>query len=224
MRIRRRQVHALAVAGLALSVMLLATAAASAGFFDNLFGGVQQQGAPATALPYATTSTAVATATQSAEPTREPVAGPTVATAFCVRLCDGRFFPVQRHGNSTPIQMCSAFCPAAKTKIFTGSEIGHAYASDGQRYADLDNAFVYRKQIVQGCTCNGRDAFGLAHVDIANDTTLRAGDLIATAGGLQKFTGSQAALRQGAGFTPVPREGLAGEPRRVATTGAAVAN
>ena len=133
-----------------------------------------------------------------------------------MRLCDGRFFPVQRHASATPIQMCSAFCPSAKTKIFSGSEISTARATDGARYADLDNAFVYRQKVVPGCTCNGRDPFGLAPIDVSNDPSLRAGDIVATATGLKKFTGSQGQLRQGAGFTPV-QVGTAASRPRVAT-------
>ncbi len=100
--------------------------------------------------------------------------------AYCVRLCDGRYFPIQRNANANPAQLCSAFCPAAKTQVFNGSQIDHAYAGNGQRYADLDNAFVYRQKIVEGCSCNGKDSFGLARIDVAADPTLRPGDIVAT--------------------------------------------
>lgn len=102
------------------------------------------------------------------------------SVAYCVRLCDGRYFPMQRHANATSIQLCNAFCPAAKTQVFNGSEIDHAVASNGARYANLDNAFVYRQKIVPGCTCNGKDAFGLARIDVASDPTLRPGDIVAS--------------------------------------------
>ena len=102
------------------------------------------------------------------------------AVAYCVRLCDGRYFPIQRHANANPVQLCNAFCPAAKTQVFNGSQIDHAYAGNGARYADLDNAFVYREKIVDGCTCNGKDSFGLARIDVASDPTLRPGDIVAT--------------------------------------------
>jgi hypothetical protein len=100
--------------------------------------------------------------------------------AYCVRLCDGRHFPMQRHSNATSIQLCNAFCPAAKTQVFNGSAIDHAAASNGTRYASLENAFVYREKIVPGCTCNGKDSFGLAKIDVAHDPTLRQGDIVAT--------------------------------------------
>jgi hypothetical protein len=44
-------------------------------------------------------------------------------STYCVRLCDGRYFPMQNHSGATPTQMCQAFCPAAKTKTFSGSAI-----------------------------------------------------------------------------------------------------
>jgi hypothetical protein len=97
-----------------------------------------------------------------------------------VRLCDGRYFPMQRHSNATSIQLCNAFCPAAKTQVFNGTEIDHAVASNGARYANLQSAFVYRQKIVPDCTCNGKNEFGLAKIDVKSDPTLKPGDIVAT--------------------------------------------
>jgi hypothetical protein len=109
-----------------------------------------------------------------------PSGGTGRAVAYCVRLCDGRYFPMQRHANANPVQLCSAFCPAAATQVFNGSQIDHATANSGARYADIEKAFVYRDRIVPGCTCNGKDAFGLVQIDAANDPTLRPGDIVAS--------------------------------------------
>jgi len=209
------KIRSLAVAGLALSLVLSTGGVAFAGFFDDLFGGHRQESPAASpaALSYAPTAAPSAPASAPAQPSQPSV--PSVnygSVTYCVRLCDGRYFPMQRHAGATPIQMCSAFCPAAKTQVFSGAQIDHAIAPNGARYADLENAFVYRKTIVPGCTCNGRDAFGLAHVDVAHDPTLRAGDIVVTANGPQRFNGSVADMRRGGGFTPA-----AAEPRRVAT-------
>jgi hypothetical protein len=97
-------------------------------------------------------------------------------------------------------QACQAFCPASDTRLFAGSNIDYAVARDGSRYAALPNAYVYRRQLVEGCTCNGRDAFGLANIDIANDPTLRRGDVVATSEGLVAYTGDG---NRRADFTPV---------------------
>ena len=109
-------------------------------------------------------------------------------------MCDGRYFPVQRTSTAQPGELCSSLCPASKTKVFSGSDINYATASDGTRYSSLENAFVYREKVVDGCTCNGTDAFGLAKINVADDPTLRKGDMIATEHGLEKFNGSSGAV------------------------------
>jgi hypothetical protein len=128
------------------------------------------------------------------------IGGPQVA--FCVRLCDGRYFPIQRNANATPAQICQAVCPASKTKIFSGSVIDHAVAPDGNRYADLNNAYVYRNQLIANCTCNGKDSFGLAPLDVNSDPTLRPGDMVATNDGVVAFRGRNSREAQ---FTPVDK-------------------
>src|SRR5262245_48314833 len=141
--------------------------------------------------------------------------------AYCVRLCDGRYFPLQRHGDSSAAELCHAFCPASKTKVFFGgAEIDGARAADGTRYASLPHAFLYRERLVSDCTCNGKTPYGLATLDVKTDSTLRAGDIVATKEGLKAFAGT---LRrrgvQTANFTPIDKARLARERLgRVAVT------
>lgn len=111
------------------------------------------------------------------------------ATAFCVRTCDGFHFLVHASAGTSAAQMCHAFCPGSETRLYSGSNIDTATANDGSRYADLDTAYGYRKQLVSGCTCNGRNVFGLAHIDVNNDPTLKPGDVVVTQHGLMAFTG-----------------------------------
>ena len=91
----------------------------------------------------------------------------------------------------TSISVARSFCPASKTQVYTGSDINYAAAANGARYADSENAFVYRKQIVPGCTCNGRDAFGLAPIDLAADPTIKQGDIVVTAEGPVSLRGNK---------------------------------
>jgi hypothetical protein len=53
--------------------------------------------------------------------------------------------------------------------------------------------------MVANCTCNGRDAFGLAPFDLSNDPTLRPGDIVATKDGFVAYSGA----RGQAAFTPI---------------------
>ena len=129
-------------------------------------------------------------------------------TAYCVRLCDGRYFPIQRHVNITTAQACSSFCPASATKIYSGGSIEHAVSPDGKRYSELDTAFVYRQKIVPGCTCNGKDAFGLVNTKIADDATLHPGDIVATNSGLMAYSagGKQPNFTPIQAYTALPPE------------------
>jgi len=95
-------------------------------------------------------------------------------------------------GNATPVQMCQAFCPASPTKVFFGSNIDAASSSTGERYADSENAFAYRKALRADCTCNGRDPAGLAPVDLTLDTSLRPATSLPTTG-LVAYSASRSA-------------------------------
>ncbi len=121
-------------------------------------------------------------------------------TAYCVRLCDGRYFPItNRTGNAADI--CKSFCPASPTKVFSGNAIDHAYASDGKRYSDIPNAFVYRARLIADCTCDGKSPTGLARIDANHDETLRQGDIVATNKGLMAYRGE--GRNASAQFTPL---------------------
>ena len=119
-----------------------------------------------------------------------------------MRSCDGKYFPLMR-GAASPTQMCQAFCPASPTEVFFGSSIDNANAASGERYADSENAFAYRKALRADCTCNGHNPAGLAPVDLALDDSLRPGDVLATHDGLVAYSGIRVGNDQTPGFTPV---------------------
>jgi hypothetical protein len=127
------------------------------------------------------------------------------SSGYCVRTCDGKYFPVKSSGNMSATELCKSFCPAANTKVFAGSKIDYSVASDGTRYADLDNAFLYRERTVDNCTCNGTTAGGLAPLKPELDQTLRPGDIVATNEGLATFNGNRNA--RSAEFTPIDKSG-----------------
>jgi len=104
--------------------------------------------------------------------------------AYCVRTCDGRYFPINAADNQSRAASCNSFCPASDTKLVYGSTIDTATTETGKPYSELPNAFRYRTELVAGCTCNGKDPLGLAKVEIENDPTLRKGDIVAGEAGL----------------------------------------
>ena len=177
--------------------------ASAEGLFDLFFGGGQRQparpAAPAPQSSFFADPFGINQQQTSAPAPRTAGSG----SAFCVRSCDGKYFPVTARGNATPVAMCQAFCPASATKVYYGGNIDYASAANGERYADSENAFAYRKALRADCTCNGRDPAGLAPVDLTLDGSLRPGDVVATTGGLVAYTGVKVGNSQSAEFTPV---------------------
>jgi len=122
--------------------------------------------------------------------------------AFCVRTCDGRYFPITGSDGQSRAATCNSFCPASETKVVYGGTIDSAATETGKPYSELPNAFRYRNELVAGCTCNGKDQIGLAAVRIENDPTLRKGDIVASANGL--MVAGRGADRRGASLNMSP--------------------
>lgn len=216
---RGRSVFGTAVALAAALIVAMPQPVTAQGFLESLFGSLEGRRppapvpqtyayAPSGGIPGYIAPSRPAAPSAGAGSLGPRHSGETSAsyggtTAFCVRTCDGRFFPIQRRAGVSPVELCRSFCPASRTMVFAGSRIDHAVAANGQRYANLDTAFLYRDKVVPGCTCNGRDAFGLARVDIAQDPTLRPGDIVATADGLATYLGAYGDKAKTAAFTPI---------------------
>jgi hypothetical protein len=170
----------------------------AAGLFDFLFGGPQDR--PAARANSHSDPSARGTSAQYSSETVHDHGSSGRTVGFCVRLCDGESFPIAHLANATPIETCQAMCPASKTEVFFGSQIDDAVARDGTHYGQLENAFLFRKHLVANCTCNGRDQFGLAPLNIADDATLRPGDIVVTQKGLMAFSGRNG---EGTAYTAV---------------------
>lgn len=204
---RRRYIVICATAAAVACTVTLATPASAQGLFEALFGGIRRalSGPPPSATGYAPERDPAARFFDRL--LGQPDAGRVAAApsgsssrGFCVRTCDGAYFPVQSRPGFSAAEACASFCPASATKVFSGSGIDHAVARDGSRYADLDNAFAYRQRVVAGCTCNGKPGGGLAHIDAMTDPTLRPGDVVATGSGLVAYAGNK---NKAAPFTPI---------------------
>lgn len=199
-----RRLRNLSILALAIAVLpvILAVAPASAQGVLDFFFQEQRRRPPSSASAYSDPYpqfNPFGFGSRPAEP--QPRTPSTAGVAYCVRLCDGRFFPIQRTSGVDPAQSCNSFCPASKTKIFSGGgSIDHSVARDGTRYGDIENAFVYRTRIVADCTCNGKDPYGVATTSAADDPTLRQGDIVATNNGFVAYTGGR---RKNAEFAPI---------------------
>ncbi|MEH2592499.1 DUF2865 domain-containing protein [Bradyrhizobium sp. AZCC 1721] len=159
----------------------LAPAAQAQDFFSQLFGGfARPRHQPQIQMPFPNDDGQVY-APRGEGRTRYGGGG---SQAYCVRTCDGRYFPLTASDNASRGTSCNKLCPASETKVFYGSSIDDAAAENGKAYSELPNAFRYRNELVSGCTCNGKDQVGLAQVKIEDDPTLRKGDIVAGENGL----------------------------------------
>jgi hypothetical protein len=174
---RRWMCCAAAVGGL----LLAAPAAQAEDFLSALFGafGGSRPQMPMIRMPFANEGSSLSP--QAGDRPRTVSSG---GQAYCVRTCDGRYFPISLSDSQSRAASCNSFCPASETKVVYGSNIDNAATETGKPYSELPNAFRYRKELVEGCTCNGKDQIGLAPVDIQNDPTIRKGDIVAGQDGL----------------------------------------
>ena len=202
MRMRSARLATLGAAAL-VCASALTPAAQAQDFFSQLFGGFgggPPRHQPYVAMPFANDDGTVPVRRREMRP--RYAGGGGGGQAFCVRTCDGRYFPVAASDNASRAASCNSLCPASETKVFNGSSIDTALSDSGKPYSELPNAFRYRNELVSGCTCNGKDQVGLAPVKIENDPTLRKGDVVAGANGL--LVAGRSADRRGAelNFSP----------------------
>ncbi|MDH6687204.1 hypothetical protein AB7M56_008137 [Bradyrhizobium elkanii] len=123
---------------------------------------------------------------------------------FCVRTCDGRFFPLPRVGETADVKACEAACPAAEVKLYSGSDIDSARTEAGETYKTLANAFRFQREMVPQCSCSAGASTGLSPIAIEDDMTLRTGDIIAADDGF-KIAAITSGQRRSVLFRPLSK-------------------
>jgi len=78
----------------------------------------------------------------------------------CVRSCDGFYFPISsatsRNGFHKDANVCHSRCGTTAELYYMprrSNDISNARNLSGQTYDELENAFKYRKTLVNGCAC-----------------------------------------------------------------------
>jgi hypothetical protein len=181
----------------AIAVFCMAPHAQAGDFLSALFGAFGGRSPVSVPIPLPFASEGIPGAQIEARP-RSTGGG----QAYCVRTCDGRYFPISASDGQSRAASCNSFCPASETRLVYGSSIDAATTETGKPYSELPNAFRYRNELVAGCTCNGKDQIGLAPIRIENDPTLRKGDIVAGADGL--MVSGRSADRRGASLSMSP--------------------
>ena len=167
-------------AGGAAGVCAFAPASAQ-GFFERLFGGFQRAFEPPR-LPADISAYSRAVRPADRAPNlagaerRRARAGDGLLRAHLRRL----FLPGAGACRHERRRSLPGFCPASETRIYPGRKIASAVANDGRRYADLPNAFPYRKTRRRLHLQRPRRLRSGACRPRLRDPTLRPGDIVAT--------------------------------------------
>src|SRR5947209_1886180 len=107
-------------------------------FFSALFGNFGRGASAPIRMPFATES-----GPDDFQP-RPSISRPRIGygggQAWCVRTCDGRYFPISGAGAQGRVAACDSFCPAGETKVVYGSNIDNAETEAGKSYSELPNA------------------------------------------------------------------------------------
>jgi Protein of unknown function (DUF2865) len=129
---------------------------------------------------------------------------------YCVRTCDGFYFPLSvTTGSDRDDQAaCNRLCPTAETRLYvgqTGADMDESRARQtGRRYAQMSTAFAYRRGLDKSCSCSAGGVGLTNEASVYRDPTLKVGDVVMTPKGMRVFTGGRFPYRE-ANFTTIDR-------------------
>lgn len=113
---------------------------------------------------------------------------------FCVRACDGFYFPLgaKAQDGKSDAEMCSFVCPGTQMEVFRsrGEDMSLAVGVTGRLYKDLPSAFAYRKASIPACGCQKPGSYAEWAKRLLADPTLKSGDIIVNEQSAALFTGS----------------------------------
>ena len=96
-----------------------------------------------------------------AGPSPSPAPVDRIARVYCVRHCDGAYYPlavdVPKDKLGGMDQLCQAQCPNAQASAFSDVDgnVAKAQAADGSTYDALPAAFQFQKTTSATCSCRG---------------------------------------------------------------------
>jgi len=156
-------------------------------FFDTLFGPEQPSWAPpGRSWRVMRPSRQRLRAPKAATPYIKPEASGAGADAdsmsggaYCVRVCDGYYFPLIKSSQLSGQQSCDFACPSARVQLYQGASIDQARNAKGERYSALRAAFSFRDKLTARCSCNDPAASRDYYLRLSRrDPTLRSGDIV----------------------------------------------
>jgi hypothetical protein len=104
----------------------------------------------------------------------------------CVRTCDGYYYPISFATTSARFredeEICRNTCPNAEVALYAhrnqGEDMRNATALNGRPYTELPNAFRYRQQFDETCSCRKPGQTWAEALSGMRDTTIERGDIV----------------------------------------------
>jgi hypothetical protein len=110
---------------------------------------------------------------------------------YCVRACDGYYFPLIKSSLISGQQSCELACPSARVELYEGESIEEARNAKGGRYSALPAAFSFRDKLTAGCSCINPTTSHDYFLKLSRrDPTLQAGDVVIGPKGAFVYSGS----------------------------------
>lgn len=98
---------------------------------------------------------------------------------YCVRACDGYYFPLIKSSLISGQRACEFACPSGRVQLYEGASIEEARNAKGERYSALPAAFSFREKATAGCSCSDLSASQNDALRLSmEDPTLRSGDVV----------------------------------------------
>ncbi len=197
MRLNRQGAKRLAGA-LALAVALVSPldTLAQGDFFDDLFGPEPSYAYPSrrswrVTHPRPRPRAPKASAHRDRPPLVQAETDSMSGGGYCVRACDGYYFPLIKSSAISGQQSCEFACPSARVELYRGETIEEARNAKGDRYSALPVAFSFRDRLTAGCSCTNPAASHDYYLRLSRkDPTLRDGDVVVGQNGAFIFSGS----------------------------------
>jgi hypothetical protein len=150
-----------------------------------------------------------------AQPPHAPRAAAVTGRPVCVRLCDGAYFPISNGAAEAGDEaICRGLCPDADTAVYLeprrSDDIADAVSKTGRPYSELPTALRYRATLDATCVCH-RDL--APHYSVAEDSTLRKGDIVMTPSGPAIFDGAAGLPHRASDFVALAKARLSAQQR-----------
>jgi hypothetical protein len=208
---------AVSIVALGLAFVLAPAPGEAQGLLEFLFGPdpTPQQAAPPPAPRRARVQGTVGFAKREGAPAGSGFASDPRAGGFCVRTCDGYFFPLIKSTRATRQQSCELACPSAEMDVYDGSTIESARNRKGQRYSAMPRAFAFRDRASGACACNDpRTSEAYFERTAKDDPTLQNGDILVETDGALVYSGSKLVPLSAAAMSSNARDRLRAMLRR----------